>query len=171
MAWCRRLPPHATELQRCEPRLSPPTAGCPHPSRCSAKAQHRATFPKGEPRRLPPHATELQRCEPRLSPPTAGCPHPSRCSAKAQHRATFPKGKARAAAAAHHRITKVRAAAVPPQAEQKLFFPKEKAFPRIHSRVLLHRGVYSVIIHLIIRKMRRKDYLYERKEKTPRRPL
>ena len=37
-----------TELQRCEPRLSPPLAGCPHPSRCSAKAQHRATFPKGE---------------------------------------------------------------------------------------------------------------------------
>ena len=42
---CRRK---ATELQGCEPRLSPPTAGCPHPSRCSAKAQHRATFPKGK---------------------------------------------------------------------------------------------------------------------------
>ena len=39
-------PPHSTELQRCKPRLSPPLAGCPHPSRCSAKAQHRATFPK-----------------------------------------------------------------------------------------------------------------------------
>ena len=75
----------------------------------------------------------------------------------ATHRATFPKGKARAAAAASHRITKVRAAAVPPQAEQKLFFPKEMAFPRINSRFLLHRGVYSVIIHLIIRKMRRKE--------------
>ncbi len=49
--------------------VKPAEAGCPHPSRCSAKAQHRATFPKGEPRRLPPHATELQRCEPRLSPP------------------------------------------------------------------------------------------------------
>ena len=46
----RRLPPQATELQRCVPRLSPPTAGCPHPSRRSAKAQHRATFPKGKAR-------------------------------------------------------------------------------------------------------------------------
>ena len=62
-----------------------------------------------------------------------------------------------AAAAASHRITKVRAAAALPQAEQKLFFPKEKAFPRINSRFLLHRGVYSVIIHLIMRKMRRKE--------------
>ena len=123
--------------------------------------------PQREPRRLPPHATELQKCEPRLSPPTAGCPHPSRCSAKAQHRATFPKGKVRRLPPQSADI----AAAVPPQAEQKLFFQKEKAFPRINSRFLLHRGVYSVIIHLIIRKMRRKDYLYERKEKTPRRPL
>ena len=49
----RRLPPHATELQRCEPRLSPPTAGCPHPSRRSAKAQLRATFPKGTARAAP----------------------------------------------------------------------------------------------------------------------
>ena len=40
--------PQSTELQRCEPRLSSPLAGCPHPSRCSAKAQHRATFPKGK---------------------------------------------------------------------------------------------------------------------------
>ena len=68
-------------------------------------------------------------------------------------------------------IAAVRTAAALPQAEQRLFSPKEKAFPRINSRFLLHRGVYSVIIHLIIRKMRRKDYLYERKEKTPRRPL
>ena len=54
-------------------------------------------------------------------------------------------------------IAAVRTAAALPQAEQKLFFPKEKAFPRINSRFLLHRGVYSVIIHLIIRKMRRKE--------------
>ena len=44
----RRLPPQAVELPKCNPRLSPPLAGCPHPSRCSAKAQHRATFPKGK---------------------------------------------------------------------------------------------------------------------------
>ena len=31
-----------------ETQLSPPRAGCPHPSQCSAKAQHRATFPKGK---------------------------------------------------------------------------------------------------------------------------
>ena len=30
-----------------EPQLSPPGAGCPHPSRCGA-APHRATFPKGK---------------------------------------------------------------------------------------------------------------------------
>ena len=41
----------AQNLPRCEPRLSPPKAGCPHPSRCSAKAQHRATFPKGKAKR------------------------------------------------------------------------------------------------------------------------
>ena len=29
-------------------QLRPPLAGGPHPSRCSAKAQHRATFPKGK---------------------------------------------------------------------------------------------------------------------------
>ena len=28
--------------------VKPAGAGCPHPSRCSAKAQHRATFPQGE---------------------------------------------------------------------------------------------------------------------------
>ncbi|MCI7138993.1 MAG: hypothetical protein MR987_06215 [Oscillospiraceae bacterium] len=31
-----------------ETQLSPQGAGCPHPSRRSAKAQRRATFPKGE---------------------------------------------------------------------------------------------------------------------------
>ena len=38
----------AQNLQRLVSRLSPLLAGCPHPSRCSAKAQHRATFPKGK---------------------------------------------------------------------------------------------------------------------------
>ena len=42
---CRR---RAQNLPECVPRLSPPKAGCPHPSRCSAKAQRRATFPQGE---------------------------------------------------------------------------------------------------------------------------
>ena len=48
----RRLPPQATELQECEPQLSPQGAGCPHPSRCSAKAPRRATFPKGKAKRF-----------------------------------------------------------------------------------------------------------------------
>ena len=38
---------NALSLPRCKPRLSPPPAGCPHPSRCGA-APHRATFPKGK---------------------------------------------------------------------------------------------------------------------------
>ena len=57
--WARQLPPQreprvlprrAQNLPKCVPRLSPLLAGCPHPSRCSAKAQHRATFPKGKAR-------------------------------------------------------------------------------------------------------------------------
>ena len=49
----KQLPLHrgaknALSLPRRVPRLSPPLAGCPHPSRCSAKAQRRATFPQGE---------------------------------------------------------------------------------------------------------------------------
>ena len=41
-----------TELAQCMPQqLRPPKAGGPHPSRCSAKAQHRATFPKGKAKR------------------------------------------------------------------------------------------------------------------------
>ena len=41
-----------TELAQCMPQqLRPPEAGGPHPSRCSAKAQHRATFPKGKAKR------------------------------------------------------------------------------------------------------------------------
>ena len=73
----RRLPPHATELQRCEPRLSPPTAGCPHPSRRSAKEQHRATFPKGKARAAA--AAERRYCR--------------RSSAAGGAKAVFPKGK------------------------------------------------------------------------------
>ena len=41
-----------------EPQLSPPKAGCPHPSRYGAKAQHRATFPKGKAKAAPPQGTE-----------------------------------------------------------------------------------------------------------------
>ena len=46
----RALPRRARNLQRCKPRLSPPEAGCPHPSRRGA-APHRATFPKGKAKR------------------------------------------------------------------------------------------------------------------------
>ena len=42
-----RLSRKPQSFQRCVPQLSPPTAGCPHPSRCGA-APHRATFPKGK---------------------------------------------------------------------------------------------------------------------------
>ena len=44
----RRLRRRALNLQKCEPQLSPLLAGCSHPSRCSAKAPHSATFPKGK---------------------------------------------------------------------------------------------------------------------------
>ena len=44
-------PAPCTELPKCEAqKLSPPTAGCPNPSRCGA-APHRATFPKGKAKR------------------------------------------------------------------------------------------------------------------------
>ena len=77
----RRLPPQATELQRCEPQLSPPTAGCPHPSRCSAKAQHRATFPKGKARAAAAAERRYCRCACRRSSAAGGA------------KAVFPKGK------------------------------------------------------------------------------
>ena len=54
----RRLRRRALNLQKCEPQLSPLLAGCSHPSRCSAKAPHSATFPKGKAMRsvcLAPH--------------------------------------------------------------------------------------------------------------------
>ena len=41
--FCRR----AQDLQKREPQLSPPLAGCPHPSRRGV-TPHRATFPKGK---------------------------------------------------------------------------------------------------------------------------
>ena len=43
----RRLSRKPQNFQRCVPQLSPPLAGCPHPSQCGA-APHRATFPKGK---------------------------------------------------------------------------------------------------------------------------
>ena len=58
-----------TDVAKVQTAGKPAGAGCPHPSRCSAKAQHRATFPKGkakaalesqtpqrEPRRLLPQS-------------------------------------------------------------------------------------------------------------------
>ena len=47
-------PAPCKDLQLYKPRLSPPLAGCPHPSRCSAKAQRRATFPKGKAKEAEP---------------------------------------------------------------------------------------------------------------------
>ena len=56
-------PAPRTELQKCKPRLSPPEAGCPHPSRCGA-APHRATFPKGKATRSRRKARNLPKCTP-----------------------------------------------------------------------------------------------------------
>ena len=64
----RALPRHAQNLQKCKPRLSPPPAGCPHPSRCGA-APHRATFPKGK-------AQAVEKVLRRRSfSPSVFCPH------------------------------------------------------------------------------------------------
>ena len=46
----RARPRRAQSLPRRKPQLSPPLAGCPHPSRCGA-APLRATFPKGKAKR------------------------------------------------------------------------------------------------------------------------
>ena len=65
----KAAPPQATELQRRVPRLSPPPAGCPHPSRCGA-APHRATFPLGKATRSPPQSTDFpqrKKCSSRFS--------------------------------------------------------------------------------------------------------
>ena len=48
---CRRK---ATELPKCNPWLSPPLAGCPHPSRCSAARSTAPPSPRG--RRCAPAA-------------------------------------------------------------------------------------------------------------------
>ena len=115
-------------------------------------------------------AQNLPKCKPQLSPPGRAALI-RRGAAQRRTAPPSPRGRQGRLSPQSADIAAVRTAAALPQAEQRLFFPKEKAFSRINSRFLLHRGVYSVIIHLIIRKMRRKDYLYERKEKTPRRPL
>ena len=47
-AACRRK---ATELPKSNPRLSPPLAGCPHPSRCSAARSTAPPSPRGRLRR------------------------------------------------------------------------------------------------------------------------
>ena len=66
----RALPRRAQSLPKCKPQLSPPQAGCPHPSRCGA-APRRATFPKGKAKQLPPQTAELaseNTGEPRFAP-------------------------------------------------------------------------------------------------------
>ena len=54
-------PAPCTALPKRKPQLSPPLAGCPHPSLCGA-VPHSATFPKGKARRLPPHTTDSPLC-------------------------------------------------------------------------------------------------------------
>ena len=66
----RALPRRTQSLPKCEPAVKPAEAGCPHPSRCGAKAQHRATFPQGEGfalRRRAQNCTGELRFAPRLT--------------------------------------------------------------------------------------------------------
>ena len=83
-------PPHSTELQRCKPRLSPPLAGCPHPSRCSAKAQHRATFPKGKAKAALESQTPQR--EPRFAFNSPLWQYPIKMCRDPRHTSTRPKG-------------------------------------------------------------------------------
>ena len=55
---CRRK---ATELPKSNPRLSPPLAGCPHPSRCSAARSTAPPSPRGR-RCAPAPRTEFALC-------------------------------------------------------------------------------------------------------------
>ena len=70
----RALPRRAQNLPKCVPRLSPLLAGCPHPSRCSAKAQHRATFPKGKARAAAAPCTEFAKVHAEVKPAVSGLP-------------------------------------------------------------------------------------------------
>ena len=88
-------PPHSTELQRCKPRLSPPLAGCPHPSRCSAKAQHRATFPKGKAKAALESQTPQR--EPRFALSSPLWQYPIKMCRDPRHTSTRPKGALHAA--------------------------------------------------------------------------
>ena len=66
----RALPRRALMLPKCEAqKLSPPTAGCPHPARCGA-APHRATFPKGKAKRSRAvhKISTVSTAKPRLAP-------------------------------------------------------------------------------------------------------
>ena len=125
---------NALRLTRCSAyRLSPLLAGCPHPSRCSAKAPHRATFPKGKAMAAPPQATDFpqrKKCSIRFSVNAiiGRRYNPSVFSAcKTSRKASSPytgeprmrsvyrsaKWGAEAATAASHRIAKVRTAVKP----------------------------------------------------------
>ena len=89
----RRLPPQATELQRCEPQLSPPTAGCPHPSRCSAKAQHRATFPKGKARAAAAASRRFAKVRTAVKPADGGLPSSVTVQRKSAAPRHLPQGE------------------------------------------------------------------------------
>ena len=54
-------PARSTELPKCNPRLSPPLAGCPHPSRCSAARSTAPPSPRGR-RCAPAPCTEFAIC-------------------------------------------------------------------------------------------------------------
>ena len=60
-AYLPAAPPQATEFSKVRTAVKPALAGCPHPSRCSAKAQRRLAFPKRKAKRLRRHRTALPR--------------------------------------------------------------------------------------------------------------
>ena len=123
----RRLPPQATELQRCVSQLSPPTAGCPHPSRCGT-APHRATFPKGEGKGgCRRRAQNLPKCKPQLSPPGRAALI-RRGAAQRSTAPPSPRGKARAAAAAERRYCRCAYRRCFAAGGAKAVFPKGKGF-------------------------------------------
>ena len=59
LAWCRRLPPHATELQRCEPRLSPPRRAALIRHGAAQKRSTAPPSPRGRQGRLPPQSADI----------------------------------------------------------------------------------------------------------------
>mgnify|MGYP004654491031 CR=1 FL=1 len=61
----RRLPPQSTEFAKVRTAVKPAGAGCPHPSRCVAKARTAPPSPRG---RLCAPSASLSTAEPRFAP-------------------------------------------------------------------------------------------------------